>query len=159
VGIDSSPLAVEVAREVGVRDAHVCRLEELDDRFGTFDTVAMYGNNFGLFGSERQARRLLRRLLRLTTGRSRIIASSLDIGATDNPLHLAYYARNARRGRMRGQARLRVRHGAETTPWFDYLFVSPDEMSALAESAGWRLAHTFSGDDPRYVGILERHDV
>ena len=156
VAIDSSPLAVEVAREWGVEQAHVLRFENLDDRFGAFDTIAMYGNNFGLFGSRAQSRTLLRRLLRLTTPRGRIVASSLDPTASDDPVHLEYHARNASRGRMRGQVRIRVRHRDIASPWFDYLLASRDEMSALADAGGWRLVRTIDGDGSLYVGILER---
>jgi hypothetical protein len=58
VGIDSSPLAVEVARRRGVRDARVLPFEQVGPALGRFDTVVMYGNNFGLFGGEAKARRL-----------------------------------------------------------------------------------------------------
>lgn len=156
VGIDSSPLAVGVARERGVLDAEVCRFEDLDDRFGRFDTVAMYGNNFGLVGSRRRSRALLRRLLELTTERGRIVASSLDPTAIDDRIHLAYQARNASRGRMPGQVRLRVRHHGISSPWMDFLLVSRDEMRALAHDGGWRLTRTIDGEGPMYVGVLER---
>jgi SAM-dependent methyltransferase len=158
VAIDASPLAVGVARKRGVRSAHVCRLEDLDERFGRFDTMAMYGNNFGLFGGAHRSRLLLRRLSRLMTDRGRIIASSLDPYATDDPVHLAYQARNRSRGRMSGQVRLRVRHRGLCSPWFDYLLASREEMSVLADDGGWRLVRTIDGDGPLYVGVLERRD-
>ena len=40
----------------------LAQLEDLDDSLGRFDTVVMFMNNFGLFGNEAKARRLLRRL-------------------------------------------------------------------------------------------------
>lgn len=156
VGIDSSPLAVAVARARGVKHARVMRFEGLDASLGRFDTVAMYGNNFGLLHGEEQSRRLLRRLLRLTTARGRIIASSLDPAATDDPVHLAYQAQNASRGRMRGQVRLRIRHRDVASPWFDYLLVSREEMASLANDGGWRLVRTIDGEGSLFVGILER---
>ena len=110
VGFDSSPLAVQVARQRGVGEAHLLPLEQLDGRFGLFDTVAMYGNNFGLFGSPAKSRRLLRRLLHLTTPAARIVASSLDPYQTDDPAHVAYQERNRSRKRMSGQLRIRVRY-------------------------------------------------
>jgi SAM-dependent methyltransferase len=44
VAIDSSPLAVEVARRRGVRDARVLPFEQVGPALGRFDTVVMYGN-------------------------------------------------------------------------------------------------------------------
>jgi SAM-dependent methyltransferase len=157
VAIDVSPLAVEVSRRRGVRDARVLRLEDVGPGLGTFDTVVLYCNNFGLFGSAPRARRLLRRLHVLTSGRGRILASSSDPFRTEDPDHLAYHERNRARGRLSGQIRLRIRHRTLATPWMDYLFVSRDEMAALAEGTGWRLARVVAGpDDRHYVGVLEK---
>ncbi len=50
VAIDISPGAVEVCRRRGVRDARLCRFEDVGPELGVFDTVVMWGNNFGLFG-------------------------------------------------------------------------------------------------------------
>lgn len=153
VGIDNSPLAVRVARARGVRDARVLSLEDVGPDLGLFQTVVMFGNNFGLLHSGHAAPRLLRRLGRVTTEDARILASSLDVYRTDNPVHLAYHRRNRARGRMAGQVRLRVRHLQYSTPWFDYLMVSPEEMAELATAGGWRLERTI-GDGPTYVGVL-----
>jgi SAM-dependent methyltransferase len=157
VGIDVSPLAVEVARRRGVRDARVLPFERIDERLGRFDTVVMFGNNFGLFGGPRRGRTLLRRLLRLTSDGARILGMSIDPYGTEDPHHLAYHERNRSRGRLPGELRLRVRHGPYCSPWFDYLIVSREEMAALAETGGWRLTRTL--DDARsgiYVGVLEK---
>jgi SAM-dependent methyltransferase len=157
VGIDVSPLAVEVARRRGVTDARVLAFEDVDESLGRFDTVVMFGNNFGLFGGPRLARRMLRRLHGLTTEGARILGSSRDPYVVDDPDHLAYHERNRSRGRMAGQLRLRVRHRDLASPWFDYLIVSREEMSEVAESGGWRLARTVDDPDPSlYVGVLEK---
>jgi SAM-dependent methyltransferase len=156
VGIDISPLAVEVARRRGVRDARLATFETVDETIAPVDTVVMFGNNFGLFGLPARARRLLRRLHQLTTDRGRIVATSTDVYATEDPEHLEYHRRNRERGRMSGQLRLRVRYRSLATPWFDYLLTSPDEMAELANGGGWT-ARTFIRDDGRfYVGVLEK---
>jgi SAM-dependent methyltransferase len=157
VGIDVSPLSVDVARRRGVRDARVMPFERIDESLGRFDTVVMFGNNFGLFGNPRRARTLMRRLLRLTSDRGRILGMSVDPYGTDDPHHLAYHERNRSRGRLPGELRLRIRHGLHRSPWFDYLIVSREEMAALAENGGWRLVRTL--DQPGssiYVGVLEK---
>jgi SAM-dependent methyltransferase len=153
VGIDISPGAVEVARARGVRDARLLAFEDLDDSVGRFDTIVMFGNNFGLFGSPSKAKRLLRRLRPLV---DRIVAGSNDPYATEDLAHLAYQDRNRKRGRIPGQLRLRVRYRDLIGPWFDYLIVSADEMATILEGTGWKihrlLQETGSG---YYVAVLE----
>jgi SAM-dependent methyltransferase len=153
VAIDVSPGAVEVSRRRGVRDVRLLPFEEVDATLGGFDAVVMYGNNFGLFGSRAKAQRMLRRLHELA---DRIVATSTDVYATDDPVHLAYHERNRRRGRMAGHLRLRVRHRNLATDWFDYLLVSPEEMRALAEEAGWRIHRLVRDAGPSYVGVLRK---
>ncbi len=154
VAIDVSPGAVEVCRARGVRDARVLSITGVGPRLGRFDTVLMLGNNFGLLGDAGRAVRLLRVFGSLAGGGGRIVAESLDPYRTANPAHLAYHERNRQRGRMAGQLRIRVRHRSRSTPWFDYLFVSPSEMAALASSAGWELAALHDGDGPQYAAVL-----
>jgi SAM-dependent methyltransferase len=159
VAIDVSPGAVEVSRRRGVRDARVLALADVDESLGRFDTVILYGNNFGLLGGRRSARRILRALHRVTSERGRILAQSMDWSKTDDPAHLANHERNRRRGRMPGQNRLRLRHGLLATPWFDYLLATPPEMAELAEAGDWELTRTFhepGGSVNLYVGILEK---
>ena len=67
VAIDESPLAVEVARRRGVRDARPLGLADVDESLGPFDTVLIVRNNVGLAGTGDAGRRLLRRLHALTT--------------------------------------------------------------------------------------------
>src|SRR5262245_39428569 len=85
VAIDISPLAIEVCRKRGVQDARVLPVTKIDSSLGTFDTVALFGNNFGLFADARRARWLLRRLRGMTSPEARIIAVSYDPYRTKNP--------------------------------------------------------------------------
>jgi SAM-dependent methyltransferase len=153
VGIDVSPGAVEVARARGVQDVRLLPFEEVDDSVGRFDTIVMFGNNFGLFGSPTKAKRLLRRLRLLA---DRIVAGSNDPHATEDPAHLAYQERNRERGRRPGQLRLRVRYRDLIGPWFDYLIVSPDEMATILEDTEWRIRRLIQqSGSGYYVVILE----
>jgi SAM-dependent methyltransferase len=156
VSIDSSPGAVEAAKRRGVRDVRVLRIENASPKLGTFGTVIMFGNNLGLLGDVERGRHLLRRLARLTSPDARILGETLDPYATDDPLHLAYHARNRARGRMSGQVRIRVRFRDLGTPWFDYLFLSRQELEALVDGTGWRVADAISDESPIYVAVLER---
>ena len=121
---DVSPGAVRVSRLRGVKKVRCLGIDELSPALGLFDTIILFGNNFGLFGSGRRAHRLLRRFARMTRERGKIIAQCVDPYDTKFPQHVAYHRFNRRRGRMGGQLRIRVRFREIASPWFDYLFVA-----------------------------------
>jgi SAM-dependent methyltransferase len=155
VGIDVSPLAVEVARQRGLADA---RLGTLDSALGAgerFETILLLGNNLGLLGGERQGRHLLRKLARHATDKARLLVGSYDPYDGASELALRYQARNRERGRMGGVERLRVRYRQFATPWYDVLFASREEVTRLLEGTGW-VASRFVDDGPGYVAVLDR---
>jgi SAM-dependent methyltransferase len=156
LGIDTSPLAVKVARLRGVKKTKVLPVSRVSRRLGRFDTVVMFGNNFGLMESRKRAKWLLRRFRAITNDHARIIVESCDPYRTDARYHLDYHKLNRRRGRMSGQTRLRVRYLTYATPWFDYLLVSPDEMKQLLDGTGWHLARLFRSKGPSYAAVIER---
>ena len=154
VGIDVSPLAVEIARKRGLADVRLGTLDaaiRVDDRF---DTILLLGNNLGLLAGEQQGRRLLRKLARVATDRGRILAGSYDPYDGASEFARRYQKRNRARGRMGGVERLRVRYRQYATPWYDVLFASRDEVRRLAEGTGWT-AERFVGDGAGYVAVLE----
>jgi SAM-dependent methyltransferase len=156
VGIDNSPLALKVCRARGVKRVKLLPFARINRQLGVFDTVVMYGSNFGLFGSFTRARRLLRRLDRMTSPDARILGSTLDPYQTKEPMHLAYHRRNRARGRMGGQVRIRIRYKNYATPWFDYLLVSKKELAEILEGTGWRAARFFDTDGGRYIAVIEK---
>ena len=168
-GVDISPLAIKVCKARGLKRAKVMSISELPGRLGQFDTIVMYGNNFGLFGSPARGRRLLRRFHAMTSPRARIIAESGDphppkgIAPAAAPAamrcHLAYHEFNRRRGQLPGQLRIRIRYLRSVTPWFDYLMVSKDEMRQIVSGTGWRISRFFDSDRSLYIAILEKEQA
>jgi SAM-dependent methyltransferase len=156
LAIDISPLAIDVCKRRGIKSAKAMRFEDISPSLGTFDTVVMFGNNFGLFGTPARAKRLLKRLYRMTSDDAIILGETLDPYKTDNPDHRAYHRRNRARGRMPGQLRIRARSGSSSTPWFDYLFVSEKEMRDICSGTGWHVARTFDGAGGQYIAVLEK---
>jgi predicted RNA methylase len=156
VGIDVSPLAIDVCRRRGLKDARVLSITQVGRELGVFDTLLMMGNNWGLMGNRKRARWLLRKFYALTSPGARIIAASNDIYQTESPYHLAYQAYNRERGRMSGQIRMRVRYLAYRSDWSDYLMVSRDEMQSILGGTGWRVLKFLDSSGPAYVGILEK---
>jgi SAM-dependent methyltransferase len=160
VGIDISPKAVETARARGVRDVRVCPVMRVSaGELGRFDTIALFGNNFGLLADPRRARWLLRRFASMTGRSGRIVATSRDPYDTDIPEHLAYHERNRARGRMSGQLRIRVRYRLRASPWFDYLTVSAAELEDLLDQTPWRVGRQITDESsPFYAMVLERRE-
>ncbi|HVM61804.1 MAG TPA: class I SAM-dependent methyltransferase [Verrucomicrobiae bacterium] len=156
VGIDASPLAIKTCRKRGVKNTRLLPFTQIHRGLGRFDAILMMGNNFGLFGSRRRARWLLRRLYALTSPNARIVAESLDVYRTKDPDHLQYQRFNRCRGRMSGQVRLRVRYRRYCTPWFDYLMVSPGEMKEIVADTGWHVRRFLKSDNRLYVAVIEK---
>jgi SAM-dependent methyltransferase len=156
-GIDNSPGVIKVCKLRGYRKARVMSITEIH-RFKpeSFDTVIMMGNNFGLFGGYKQARRLLRRMYRITPPGGRIIAETVDPYQTTNPMHTGYHRFNRRRGRMGGQLRIRVRHNNVIGPWFDYLLVSQAELKKILRGTGWQVTRIIPEKGPGYTVVLEK---
>jgi len=156
LGVDASPLAVEVCRLRGLRQVQQLSVTRMSVALGVFDTLLMLGNNFGLFGNYNRARWLLRRFHGMTSDQGRIIAESRNPYDTDDPDHLAYHERNRRRGRMGGQVRIRIRYRKFASLWFDYLLASPEEVSQIVQGTGWHLARVIPSGGPQYAVIIEK---
>lgn len=154
VGIDNSPLAIEVCRLRGVRCARALDIADVDEELGTFDTLLMLWNNFGLFASRSRARHLLRRFSGMTSSGGRLVAESKDPYRSADARDVLYHRANLGAGRLPGQYRIRVRCGETRTPWFDYLFVSKEEMAELVEGTGWSLEGFLEGEGSSYIGIF-----
>jgi SAM-dependent methyltransferase len=157
LGVDESPLAIEVCKLRGLKQAEVTSITQVSSRLGSFDTILMLGANFGLFGSLDGAKRLLKRFHGITSDRARIIAETRDPYDTDEPIHLEYHERNRLRGRMPGQVRLRVRYKRYATPWFDYLFVSKAEMEKILEGTGWGVRRFIDSGSPAYIAVIAKN--
>ncbi|MCW4041998.1 MAG: hypothetical protein NWE83_14760 [Candidatus Bathyarchaeota archaeon] len=78
---------------------------------------------------------------------------------TENPDHLEYQAFNRQRGRMRGLLRLRIRYKKYVSQWFDYLFVSPDEMADIVKGTGWEIQELLRDDKEPYITVITKARV
>jgi SAM-dependent methyltransferase len=155
--IDNSPLAVRTCTKRGVKHARVLALEDIGRLRGSrFDTVVMFGNNFGLFGNPTKAKRLLKQLHGMTSDSAVLIAETIDPYTTTNPLHREYLQRNRQQGRMPGQIRIRIRFQRVAGAWFDYLFVSLNEMKDILNGSGWTVTRVFNDSDPAYVAVIDK---
>jgi len=156
LALDPSPGAIEVCRRRGVASTFLGTVSELRARGTTpFDRVVMLGNNLALLGSVDHARKLLADLHAITAPGARILGSCLDPYRTTIEEHLTYHAHNRACGRLGGQVRIRVRHRRLATPWFEYSFLSIEELTKLLDGSGWSLEHV-EHEGPFYLAVLDR---
>jgi SAM-dependent methyltransferase len=154
-GIDNSPGAIKVCKLRGLKRAIVRPIVEIDKfKTGSFDTILMLGNNFGLFGDAENAKTILEKMSRITTTHAQIIAGTRNPYVTDNKDHLEYLRFNKRRGRMAGQIRMRIRYGKTVGEWFDYLFVSPEEMQKILKNTDWQVKEFLHSPAANYFVVI-----
>ncbi|RKN04260.1 class I SAM-dependent methyltransferase [Streptomyces radicis] len=155
-GLDVSPGALEVARRRGVGELVAGSVGQVAEFFeqGSFDTVFMLGQNLALLGSPERAGAVLSALYDITAPGALLIGD----GADPTPVwesQREYFESNVARGRWPGHFTLRVRHRDMASPWFDYLFCTPDQLAALGETHGWRL-HGVRQKGASYAAVMHR---
>ena len=74
----------------------------------------------------------------------------------ENPDHVEYQAFNRQRGHMSGLLRLRIRYKKYVSQWFDYLFVSPDEMADIVKGTGWEIQELLRDDKASYIAVIKK---
>ncbi|MFX1265640.1 MAG: class I SAM-dependent methyltransferase [Promethearchaeota archaeon] len=155
VGIDISRVAVDVSRKRGLRNVHLMSAESIEFPEGTFQTVLLFGNNFGILGDEDRIVNMLKNIHMITSPDGIVLAESRDVAATDKPEHLAYHEKNRNEGKPIGLVTLRLKYQDVVDDWFDLRMASPEEMSAISERAGWKLEKTY-GQRELFVGVLRK---
>jgi SAM-dependent methyltransferase len=154
VGLDISPMAIEVCKLRGLKNTVTLPITRVSRKLGQFDTILMLENNFGLFENPDRAKHLLNKFYTITSHRGRIIAQSSDPYNTSSPDDLEYHHLNRARGRLAGQIRMRLRYKRLVSAWFDYLMVSQEEMLGIAKGTGWNITKFLQVDSRNYVAIM-----
>lgn len=167
LGIDRSVIALEVAKERGVKRVCAISIDEIAEdpesfsaKYGVFDSIIMMGHNIGLLHGAVEGEKILKAFLRISSPHARVIGTTRDPKLTTSDDHRAYQKWNLENGRMRGQIKFRIRHRKLTGDWIDYLFLSPHELSDLADTSGWQLKDVIRGDggfgNESYLAILSK---
>lgn len=149
--LDVSLLAVDVCSRRGVRDVFAGTVEDLvATRIERFDAFVLLGNNLGLLRDRDYAKTFLEMLAAIARPGAKIVGTCINPYKSGHADHLAYHDRNRRAGRMAGQVRIRIRHRRLATPWWDYLFMSPDELTSVVTGTSWRIVE-HRQRDPLYA--------
>jgi hypothetical protein len=158
VGLDSSRFAAQAATIRGVKEVWCMSTDTLGATIGSFDTIVLFGNNFGIFGTPERARKILTQWAKWTGPHARLLLESTNPYCGGAPgLDRVYYRRNKERGNMPGQARFRYHFDHCVGSWFPWLFVSRGEMRQILRGTGWHQARVLGerSSEP-YVAILEK---
>ena len=158
VGLDASSLAARAARLRGVETVWCTPLEKLGAGIGSFDSIILFGNNFGLFATPEGAHERLKEWAQLTKDDVRVFVESTSAYGGGAPgFDRTYYRRNRADGRPPGELRARYLYGNFVGGWFTWLFVGRDEMREIVRGTGWRIVRVFGSHvgEP-YVAMLEK---
>ncbi len=55
---------------------------------------------------------------------------------------------------MSGQLRIRARFGKTIGEWFDYLFVSPEEMQNILKDTDWQIKEFIEPEAASYFAVI-----
>jgi hypothetical protein len=81
----------------------------------------------------------------------------MDPYKTHERAHLLYHKLNRMKGRTPGQSRMRIRYKNYKGGWFDYLFVSKQEMESIVDRTGrWKIKRFLDSTDAPgvYIAII-----
>lgn len=156
VGIDISPLAIEVASRQGLKHCQIGSGLNLPFKPGSFETILLMGNNLGIGGDIENTQKLLKELHRVTTEDGIVIATSRDPRVTEKRAHLKYHEMNRKRGRPIGQVRIRMEYKGKVGNWFNFIMFQPEELEELCKETGWRRDKFFKEKDSAYASVLKK---
>jgi len=152
-GIDNSPMAIKVCKMRGLKKAKILAIEDIDEKTGCFDVMLLMCNNFGLFGTEKKARKLLKKFYKLTPPGARIITESYD---SNTAFFKDYREFNRKKGRHPGAFRVKLFYGRYESDWFEYIRVSERELKEILKGTGWKINKIFPTKDYSYVAVLRK---
>ena len=136
IALDVSPLAVEVMRHRGVRDARLGDLFAF--RGERFDTVLLMMNGIGVVGDLAGFDRFLDVARGLIEPGGQLLFDSTDLRLGEDDEERAQREARVREGRYFGQVRMRMTYRGRDGASYLWLFLDPDTLAEHATRAGWR---------------------
>ncbi len=154
MGVDRSPLAIQVCRESGAREAEVMDIFENTLEPASFDTILLFGHNIGIGGNLEGGKKLLSVLRKLVRPEGVLLMTSSDVTRTRQGRHFEYHQKNTDNGRYPGEIRIRVEYKDLISEWFAWLHVAPEMLKEMAAATGWELKEAHGYFDNDYAAVL-----
>ncbi|PTD93545.1 hypothetical protein C9439_07260 [archaeon SCG-AAA382B04] len=156
LGIDPSDKAIEVSNARGVKKTKKIGYKQVEDLKGSFDTILLLGNNFGLFENPKKAIKMLNRLYSITNNKGIILSGSRNPYETKNETNLEYFKKNRQKGKLLGQLKLRLKYREKTSDWFNFMLVSPKEMKQIFDKTKWSFKKIIKKNKKDFVGLFKK---
>jgi SAM-dependent methyltransferase len=154
--MDNSSYIVNIAKERKVKNVILGSVEDVNLPKTFFDTILLFGNNIGIPGTIQGLENFLNRLFFLSAKGGRILLTSLNISKTKEKHHLAYQQANREQGKYIGEIKLRVEYNGKVGPWFPWLLIESETLTAIAKNCGWKTVELM--DEYLYGMVLEKKD-
>ena len=155
VGIDTSPLAIQVSMQRGVKDARIMSLFDLTFPDNSFDTVLMLGQNLAL-GDVEEVRSYLSKLYEITRPDGIIIGEARDPSNTSDPEHITYQKRNWKAPYKAGLVKIRIGFRDGVGEWFNLFLLDQENLEEVIRPTGWRIRKMYHSDTGMYIAILTK---
>ena len=156
--LDASPRVAAIAQARGVHDVRVAAAcGHLPFARGEFDTVLLFGNNFGVCGNRAATERMLRELSRITRPLGRVLLTTRAPG-TFKPTHLNYWNRQLTHKKEFGIVRFRLDFHGRHQKWVSLYLMSPSELVQFARKTGWVVKQVMGDGNTEdgYAAVLEK---
>lgn len=159
VAVETSPLAVEACRLQGVENILQGEFTDCElPKDQQFASVLLMGNNLGMVGTPERAKDFFQKLAEITTEDATIFAESLNpaVMASLDDDFAQYQKKNRLEGKWDGQLQLRIRYRTCTTPWFSWLFCSPQEIEELLRETPFQLDSVTSSTSLLFTACIKK---
>ncbi len=147
--IELSPLSVEVMKKRGVKKVRCMDVRDLHD--GKYDTVLLLAHGVGIAGTLEGWKKFLAKMDSLIAPGGQILAASLDVGRTADPVHVPYLASLRARGKYQGELTLHLEYDGVAGESFEWLHADFTTLSRIAAGAGWKTEMLYDTDEGHYL--------
>lgn len=142
--IDISPLAVDIMKRRGVKNAQCQDVFELDE---CFDTLLFMMNGIGLTGSIDGLKHFLEHAKKLLLPGGQLIFDSSDIS-------YLYEGFEMPSNRYYGEVGFCYEYKTEKGAWFNWLYIDRKTLTNLANEQGWLTEIVFDDGQDQYLAKL-----
>jgi SAM-dependent methyltransferase len=155
-GVDVSPLAIRVCQERGIVHLHNVDIFSNTLPDGGYDCITFFSNNLSIGGTVDGVKRLLAETARLTGPFGQLISINRDVTKFGSAQDQTYHRKNLAAAHPAGQIRMRAHYKGVGGSWFNWLFVSPEELANWSAAAGWSVREIIQGNQGEYCAVLGR---
>jgi len=152
--LDISQTSVDIMRDRGIKE--VIHSDVMELRNEQFDTLLMLMNGIGMVGVPEKLDCFLEKAKQLLTKEGIIIFDSIDVSKTNNIIHEKYRCQNISNYRLAGQQKFRISYDGVAGEFFDWLHISYEEMSKIAQKHGYSSELLELNEKGQYVAKLEK---